>query len=222
MIAQDIELWLLEEEAKKTGVPVGYGTRVALDVWGDMSELEMNRVEARMAQVVRHLAMAWAVPGIEDGSVRTPKILWRASALPLSLPTDTRLGTLHHVKSHRKVPFTRVQALDQIGRRVVERLQEQGRKANLGELEYARWMERMRAEGTAGGLEQPWAQVRAMGLGERLGLNDWGAVRSLPRLPAIVRLTIHHSSCSGKRSISSTTSIPKLTLGSYPVAPLPY
>ena len=58
------------------------------------------------------------------------------------------IGALHHVKEQRTVPFNRLQTLDQVGRRVVELLVEEGQAAadhtRKSAAKWTGWMDRVK------------------------------------------------------------------------------
>lgn len=173
VIDQDEAVKKLEKKATDKMKVVNSDAVAKLDVYASMSVKDVDWLEGRMTETVKHIADAWPHQP-SAGAVRKPKFLWRTSPYPRHPVLIGDVGTLHHVKLHHKVPFTRVQALDQIGRRVVERLIEEGRAAEHGELSWQAFRADSRRMGKGRGESR--AEVLKHGLGHRLELNDWGSL----------------------------------------------
>ncbi|KAL8280436.1 hypothetical protein RQP46_007084 [Phenoliferia psychrophenolica] len=125
------------------------------DVWNNMKEDQRDWMEGRIQEVIEYIGNGWR------DSVKAPLILWRS---------------LHHIQSHEQLPFTRVQALDQIGRSVVERLVREGEAAVKGAGEWKAWLalaaSRVGRKWRGDSLEV----TQAKGLSSRLRIDEWGAL----------------------------------------------
>ena len=92
-----------------------------------------------------------------------------------------RVGTLHHVKEQRTIPFHRLQTLDQVGRRVVELLVEEGQAAaDVSRKSAAKWTAWMsRVNGWTNSktiLDESRADALLHGFDKRLIIDDWGSL----------------------------------------------
>lgn len=86
-------------------------------------------------------------------------------------------GALHHIKEHHSIPFTRVQSLNMIGRRVVQRLNEEAEMARLGDLTWRRWIAKLALEKLSIGRKETESIAAQRGLDRtRLEVDDWGSL----------------------------------------------
>ncbi|KAK4701444.1 hypothetical protein P7C70_g4789, partial [Phenoliferia sp. Uapishka_3] len=132
------------------------------DPFRPMSRERIGLMEGRMREFLKHVAKAWRDPSMAPGEVQTrPKILWRA---------------LHHVKEHYEVPFTGVQAIDQIGRAVVSSLRREGRAAAGGHSTWGRWARTWSGYAKYAGEHADETEARKAGLGDRLRVDEWGSL----------------------------------------------
>lgn len=95
-------------------------------------------------------------------------------------------GALHHVKEHHEVPYTGVQAVDQIGRAVVGSLSREGRAAAGGHSTWGRWVRTWSGYATLAGEHENETEARRAGLGERLKIDEWGSLMLVSDRPATV------------------------------------
>ncbi|KAM0751853.1 hypothetical protein T439DRAFT_325043 [Meredithblackwellia eburnea MCA 4105] len=132
------------------------------DTWGSMKEERHEWYQARMRETVKHIARTWSEG---EGAYKAPRILWR---------------TLHHIRQHEDIPYSRVEALDSIGRSVVQGLVAEGRASSSSSSSAKNWRNAAGDKaGGGGGIK--WTELdedesSLMGLGDRLRLNDWGAL----------------------------------------------
>ncbi|BGP38093.1 hypothetical protein JCM10449v2_002020 [Rhodotorula kratochvilovae] len=139
--------------------PAAVAHAVQQRVWRAMPRELRAWNERRLEEALRHVARAWS-------SARTqPRILWRAH---------------HFVKETPKVPYTRLVALDHIGRAVAARLVREGRAAEERARGWAAWArgrgERyLRLPGT-GAREAQAGEAQDDGLGRRLKIDEWGSL----------------------------------------------
>ena len=148
----------------------------AHDPWNNMKAEQRDFMEGRIEKVLHHLGNGWR------GNIkRAPLILWRAfllpSRFPLQLADSLSTGSLHHIQEHDYIPFTRLQALDQIGRSVVERLVAESEAALDGAQEWKAWLVRI-ATSHFGKIwhKESVAEAKAEGLSGRLRIDEWGAL----------------------------------------------
>ncbi|KAK4704113.1 hypothetical protein P7C70_g2097, partial [Phenoliferia sp. Uapishka_3] len=152
------------EAARGTGLE--WNEAVAkFDPFRTLSRERIKRLEKEMTAFLKHVAKAWRDPSMGPSEVQTkPKILWRA---------------LHHIKHHHEVPYTGVQAVDQIGRAVVSSLRREGRAAAGGHSSWGRWARSWSAYSryaTFAGEKADETEARKAGLGERLRIDEWGSL----------------------------------------------
>lgn len=119
---------------------------------------------ARIQMTIKHVAKGWSYLPASN----RPLIMWR---------------TLHHVKGNGQVTMGHVQALDQMGRAVANRLIEEGASAAGTNGEWEAWS--MRARQIEGWMGHSRSEARDMDLGNRLVISRWSdiiLVRSHSRL----------------------------------------
>ncbi|KAK4702690.1 hypothetical protein P7C70_g3531, partial [Phenoliferia sp. Uapishka_3] len=149
------------EAAKGTGMDWDEAVK-KYEPFRTMSKERMVLLEGRMREFLKHVAKAWRDPAMGLGEVqKRPKILWRA---------------LHHVKEHHEVPYTGVQAIDQIGRAVVSSLRREGRAAAGGHSTWGRWVRTWSGYASYAGEHPDETEARKAGLGERLKIDEWGSL----------------------------------------------
>lgn len=128
-----------------------------LNPWSDLSSERLDHMASRMTFFLKHVADTW--PAMKGGrAIPHPKILWR---------------TLHHIKKSEWLPFHRVQAIDQLGRRVIERLVEEGRAAIGGDLTWRTWLKDV---SSLGDRHASKSKALTQGFGTRLEIDEWGAL----------------------------------------------
>ncbi|KAK4053146.1 hypothetical protein OIV83_001881 [Microbotryomycetes sp. JL201] len=137
------------------------------NVWHTM-EPEVQEENYRGAgELIRHVAKAWP-PTLEEkrmGILRKPKILWRG---------------LHHIKEHHSLPFSTIQALDQVGRAAANQAIQEGKAAEAGVLSWREWTETVKSRlllqkpsSDRSTSRQREAEAAEMQLGRRLKIDNW-------------------------------------------------
>lgn len=74
------------------------------------------------------------------------------------------------------MPYTGVQAVDQIGRAVVDSLKREGQAAAGGHSTWGRWARTWSGYATLAGEHLDETEARLAGLGDRLGIDEWGSL----------------------------------------------
>ncbi|KWU46546.1 hypothetical protein RHOSPDRAFT_32003 [Rhodotorula sp. JG-1b] len=121
-------------------------------VWRQPSAWSRGFYEKRVAQIMRHVAVAWPAKS-------QPSLLWRAP---------------HFVKKTDRTPYNRLVALDQIGRSVMSRLVAEGQAAAAGGRQWDVWTRSAAAQSDGfNAADRAWA--RRAGLDRRLKVDEWGA-----------------------------------------------
>lgn len=82
-------------------------------------------------------------------------------------------GALHHIREHRAIPFNRLEAVDQIGRAVVEQLIYEGRAAEAGDSSWLAWSRAMKRRLRISSAMPDEKTILKDGLGSRLKLDRW-------------------------------------------------
>ncbi|KAM0747583.1 hypothetical protein T439DRAFT_328814 [Meredithblackwellia eburnea MCA 4105] len=152
-----------DDLARQELVDSGVSWDDAVKVWEPFRTMSSKRVEVlerRMREFLKYVAKAWRVEGVE-GAQKRPRILWRA---------------LHHVKEHHEVPYTGVQAVDQVGRAVVDSLKREGQAAEGGHSTWGRWARTWSGYATLVGEDVSETEARRAGLGQRLRVDEWGSL----------------------------------------------
>ncbi|KDE08076.1 hypothetical protein MVLG_01776 [Microbotryum lychnidis-dioicae p1A1 Lamole] len=161
-------------EALKNGT-AAEEAQAKYDVWRTMSPDQREWNRERMNAVLRHIGRGWldTAKKASDGAARTPRILWRA---------------LHHIKEQHNLPYNRVQAVDQIGRSVVQQLIAEGRAAVAGSQTWTSWIAMLKnsisgtepdiiaSEEIKLGSEEEQKEAFRMGYAHRLKIDEWGAL----------------------------------------------
>ncbi|KAK4704045.1 hypothetical protein P7C70_g2167, partial [Phenoliferia sp. Uapishka_3] len=132
---------------------------LAFDTYRSMPVERRAWFERRIKELFLHIAETW--PG---GKGSKPKIMLRA---------------LHHPQANHLVPVTGVQVIDQISRSVVAQLVAEGQAAEVGEEAWKRWSKRAQSLLSlepVDGLDEgrTYEDVLKLGLGSRLGIDEWG------------------------------------------------
>lgn len=158
------------------------------DVWRTPSQHSRTFYETRISSILRRVASAWP----EQESSPRPSLLWRQSHLsdrgafePGTLMVPCSSGAPHFVKETDRTPYNRLVAVDQIGRSVVSRLQDEAEAARMGVLAWNAWKRSAPANSAGfGSVDRSWA--RKLQLDVRLKVDEWGArmlVRPASRVP---------------------------------------
>ncbi|KAK4058595.1 hypothetical protein OIO90_000039 [Microbotryomycetes sp. JL221] len=137
------------------------------DVWRTMEPEVKEENYKGTSELIRHVAKAWPLSEKEkrQGILRKPKILWRG---------------LHHIKHHHSLPFSKIQALDQLGRAAATQAILEGKAAEAGLQSWREWTRTMKSRLK---LQKPSTQDQTslsreaealeMQLGRRLKIDNW-------------------------------------------------
>lgn len=96
--------------------------------------------------------------------------------VPVADISDSFAGALHHIKEHHNIPFDRLQALDQIGRAVVDKLVAEGKAAESGPESWRAWSVKLKNKLGLKKGKQSESEAYAGGLGQRLMVDDWASL----------------------------------------------